>query len=446
MVHVENITPSKTVQDALRIISNVLEAVDPHPAILKAMHLENDTLSVETSSISHSFDFDRIFVIGFGKASARMAQAVEDVFRDKFSNGHINTKYGHAIPLEKTKTTEAGHPVPDESGVEGTRKIVQIAEQAGKHDIVVCLISGGGSALLVHPATGISLTDLQTCNQALLACGATIHEMNAVRKHLSSVKGGLLAPICAPATMINLIVSDVIGDPLDVIASGPTVPDESTFTEAIQVIDKFEIRDSLPVSVIEYLCDGKEGRFPETPKMDDPAFRTTYNHILCNNDLAVRACADTAKSLGYVNHLFDSKLQGEARFAADRFVKMIKDRSVEPSCHIAGGETTVTIRGTGKGGRNQEMALAFLIGCLKNDIKQDFLFASIGTDGTDGPTDASGAVVTPTILETCRKMKLNPEAFLENNDSYHFFKETGGLLMTGPTQTNVMDIQILILP
>ncbi len=334
---------------------------------------------------------------------------------------------------------EAGHPVPDENSLEGARILSQMAEAADEHTLIINLISGGGSSLLCLPADGISLEDKRQTTNALLASGADIDEMNCIRKHISKVKGGGLAKIASPARLINLILSDVIGDRIDTIASGITAPDHTTFQDALSIVRKYALEDKLPQTVRDHLVQGGEGKIPETPKAGDPAFRNTVNIILGNNTLACNAARKTAERLGYDARIFSTTLAGEASEAGSYFAQLAKvidsgkSGIAKPAAIIAGGETTVTIRGKGKGGRNQEMALAFAIELHRiYPGSPNIFFLSAGTDGSDGPTDAAGAFVTPALMEKMKAISAQAAASLAENDAYHFFSDTWRSFQDGP--------------
>ncbi|HHY32138.1 MAG TPA: glycerate kinase [Firmicutes bacterium] len=429
-------------RDALAIMRAALAAVDPYEAVKRQLSLEGDILTIggrryDLAKIAH------VYVVGAGKASARMALAVEEVLGDRVTAGLVNVKYGHSEALSKVRVREAGHPVPDAAGLEGAREMLDLASAAGEDDLIICLISGGGSSLLPLPAPGIGLSDKQATTQALLRCGATIHEMNAVRKHISLVKGGGLARAAAPAHVVSLILSDVIGDDLDVIASGPTVPDTSTFARAFEVLDRYGALETVPAAVRHRLEAGVRGEVPETPKPGDPLFEKVANIIVASNALAVDAAARSATRLGYNPLVLSSRVQGEARevgrvLAAIAREIRASDRPVpRPACVLAGGETTVTLKGAGLGGRNQELALA---AALDIEGLDGVLVMAVGTDGTDGPTDAAGAIAFGDTVARAREAGLDPRAYLRDNDSYHFFDALGDLVITGPTRTNVMDI------
>jgi hydroxypyruvate reductase len=349
--------------------------------------------------------------------------------------------------LEKIHVTEAGHPVPDEAGLEGASQIVRFLERVGGKDLVFFLISGGGSALLPYPFEGLTLEDKQLVTKVLLDAGANIHEINTLRKHLSRVKGGRLAKIAHPATLISLILSDVIGDDLDSIASGPTVPDRSTFQDCWDIMDKYQIIDEFPSSVSEFLTRGIRGDIDETPKPGDPVFERTLNLIIGSNIQAVKAAATKASGLGYNTLILSTFVEGETRDVARvhaaiaREIRNSGNPIESPACVISGGETTVTMRGKGKGGRNQEFILA---GALDIEGLEDVVLLSAGTDGTDGPTDAAGAIADGLTVTRARKINLDPVASLRDNDSYHFFQALDDLIITGPTFTNVMDLRIIL--
>jgi len=391
--------------------------------------------------------YRRIFVVGAGKASAAMARASERVLGRRVAAGLINTKDGHLAPLKRIVLNECSHPVPDERGVEGARRIMELARGAEAGDLVLCLISGGGSALLPAPAEGLTLELKQETTRLLLACGATIHEINAVRKHLSAIKGGQLARLAAPASVVALLLSDVIGDPLDVIGSGPTAPDAATFGSAWAVVAKYGLGEKVPAAVRARLEAGMAGQEAETPKAGDACFRRVKNLIVGSNRLAVQAAAAKAKELGYRPLVLSTTIDGETREIAAMHCAIAREvlatgrPAKAPVCLISGGETTVTIRGDGLGGRNQEFALA---AALQIQGLAGVLAFSAGTDGTDGPTDAAGALADGATTEKAAALGLNAAAFLANNDSYRFFEPLGDLVKTGPTGTNVMDVRLVL--
>jgi len=369
----------------------------------------------------------------------------------------VVVKYGHADDLRRIEVIEAGHPIPDANGVGAARRIADLARRADDRTLVLTLLSGGASALLCAPLddprlpTPLTLDDKQAVTRALLACGADIGEINCVRKHLSAVKGGRLAQAIAPAPSLTLILSDVIGDRLDTIASGPTVPDESSFADALAVIDKYRLRDDLPRTVVRALELGRRGMLPETLKATDPVAGLAASTIIGNNRAAVQAAGDHARALGFTCTTLAGGLTGEARAAARTLFAIARDareRAVpgdRPTLIVAGGETVVTVTGTGKGGRNQEMALAFLAEMAGDDRRgRGIFFLSAATDGTDGPTDAAGAFAATAVLDRARQAGLSIDGALRDNNAYEFFDRIGFLLRTGPTRTNVCDLHLII--
>ncbi|MDJ1500993.1 glycerate kinase [Xanthocytophaga agilis] len=433
-------------QVAETIFKYALKAVEPAQLIKRAIRIDRHRLHC-LDDIVELQDFNNIYVIGAGKASAPMAAAMEEIIAAKISRGAITTKYGHATPLQYIVTTEAGHPVPDANGLKGTETIKSILESATENDLVIILLSGGGSALLADIPLGCTLSDIQQCNELLLQSGADIVEINTVRKHLSTVKGGQLTRIAYPAKMITLILSDVLGDPLDTIASGPTVPDPTTFADAWEVLEKYKLLNKVPDSVLIYLTEGKAGTYQETPKAGDRIFERVSNYIIGSNHLALAFAREKAEELGYTVEIYSEQLKGEAKEVAKTIVsyakEAYKDKSKpKPYCILAGGETTVTILGNGLGGRNQELALA---AAIELEHQAGITLLSAGTDGTDGPTDATGAVVDSTTLFQAIELGIDGNVYLKNNNSYHFFRQVGGHLITGPTQTNVMDLIIVLI-
>lgn len=426
----------------MQILAEALRAVDPVEAVRRRLRLDGQMLFV--GDVAYDLKrFREIYVVGGGKASVAMAQAVEEILGERITDGLVNTKYGYTAPLKRIAVNEAGHPVPDENGLKGGYRMLELAEKAGEEALVICLISGGGSALLVSPVEGITLADKQQLTQALLRCGATINEINSLRKHLSRMKGGNLARIAYPATTVSLILSDVVGNPLDVIASGPTVPDTTTFAEAYDVLRRYGIVDQVPPPVVEHLKRGMAGEIPDTPKAGDPLFERVQTVLVASNEIAAEAAIAKARELGMNTLFLTNFVEGEAREVAKVFAALARevDRSgrpvKRPACIVAGGETTVTIRGNGLGGRNQEFSLA---AALKIDGLDDVIVVSLATDGSDGPTNASGAVADGRTIARARAAGLDPWAYLANNDSYHFFAQLGDLLITGPTNTNVNDL------
>jgi glycerate 2-kinase len=433
---------------ANQIFKHVLDILDPERLVKNKVSIQDSTLIVEGREYRLN-NYENIYVVGGGKACAPMAKAIEELLGDRLDNGIIVVKYNHGLPLKKIETVEASHPIPDENGKRGASDILRLLSRTGEKDLVICLISGGGSALLVQPHKEITLQDIQTTSAELLVCGATIDEINTVRKHLSSLKGGQLAKAAYPSTLITLILSDVVGDPMDIIASGPTVPDESTFEDAYEIIQKYSLEEKILNSVYRFLKRGKMGEIEETPEHGNEIFDNTQNVIVGSNKIALDAAEKRAKDLGYNTIVLSSLVEGESRDAAKFFAAIAKEVSrtgtpvPKPACIIAGGETTVTIKGRGKGGRNQEFALS---AAMEIEGFEGVVILSAGTDGTDGPTDATGAIVDFNTCKDARKeFHLDPEEFLNKNDSYNFFKKSGEHIITGPTMTNVMDIMISLI-
>jgi hydroxypyruvate reductase len=384
--------------------------------------------------------YRRILVVGAGKASGAMAQALEEALGDRISDGLVVVKDGYTAPTRKIKLVEAGHPIPDERGRRAANEILAVARSAAGDDLVIALISGGGSALTPCSAPPITLEEKQALTRLLLAAGATINELNAVRKHCSLFKGGRLAQAASPAPVLALVLSDVIGDPLDVIASGPTAPDPTTYADALAILERFGLRAKVPRAVVEHLDRGARGEIPETPKADDPVFRRVQNRVIGNNHLVVEAAVREAEALGFRVAFVTSALGGEAREVAKEFCGLATAAS-PPACLVAGGETTVTVKGNGIGGRCQEFALA---GALSLEGMNDVLLLAAGTDGTDGPTDAAGAFADGNTMTKAARRNLDARASLESNDSYRFFSDLGDLITTGPTSTNLLDLYLLL--
>jgi glycerate 2-kinase len=450
--HEELIRNGETKQDrkarelAIKSLEAAINAVDPKQIIESKLVLKNSKLQVN----GNSFDLKkikRVYVVGGGKASGLMAEALEQVLGNRITRGIVNVPRGIRNKTDKIELHEANHPVPDESGVKGTQTMLEIAEQAQKDDLIICLISGGGSSLMPLPRDKISIADKRTLTNALLKSGATINEINTVRKHISDFKGGWLAKKAYPATILNLILSDVMGDPLDFIASGPTVPDSTTFNDAINVLKRHRLWDKAPESIRKVLSDGEKGAIPETPKAGDAAFKKVYNIVVGNNRSASQAACQYLKTGGLNTLLLTATLEGEARHVGVVLASIAREVTAsgnpvpKPAGIIAGGETTVVVTGKGMGGRNQEIPLA---AALKLGRLDGVVVASLSTDGVDGPTDAAGAIADGKTLARAAKAELLPEKFLAENDSYHFFSKLDDLIFTGPTGTNVNDVSVII--
>jgi len=431
---------------ALTSLETALNAVDPKQMLKSKLLLNDSTLTVDKLSFNLK-KLKNVYVVGGGKASGSMAEAIEQILRERVTGGLVNVPHGNKNRTSRIKLHEANHPVPDEAGVEGTRRMLDIAEKAERNDLIICLISGGGSSLMPLPRGNISLADKKEMTQALLKSGATINEVNTVRKHISDFKGGWLAKKAYPTTILNLILSDVVGDPLDFIASGPTVPDSTTFDEAVGVLKKYSLWATTPESIRQLLSKGEKGLVPETPKACDEAFRKVYNVVVGNNRSSSLAACNQLKTAGLNTLLLTATMEGEARHVGVILASIAREVTVsanpapKPTGIVAGGETTVTVTGKGLGGRNQELALA-AASRLKGS--EGIAMASLSTDGIDGPTDAAGAVIDGKTVIRAVKEGLAPEKFLAENDSYHFFSMLGDLILTGPTGTNVNDVSVIV--
>lgn len=437
--------------DIRKIYTAAIDAVNPRRAVLDHLRIRGDSLIVYSGGdMVRELDFARfrhVYVLGAGKATALMAKAVEELLGSRITAGCISVKYGYTAPLTRVETIEAAHPVPDEKGTMAAERILEMAAGAGKEDLVISLISGGGSALLPLPAPPVTLEEKRATTNLLLKSGASIHETNAVRKHLSLIKGGNLARAAHPATVINLMISDVVGDDPDVIASGPFVPDASTFAGALAILERYKIAGLVPAAVLKRIRDGIGGRVPENPKADAECFAGVTGVIIASNFLALDAARRTAESLGYTPVILSSLIEGDTRQVAlfhaaiAREVLATGNPARPPVCIISGGETTVEVLGKGLGGRNMEFALhsaVFLAGT------RGICAASVGTDGTDGPTDAAGAFADGVTTARAATAGLDAGSYVKNNDSYNYFDRLGDLIKTGPTNTNVMDVRILL--
>ena len=453
-------------ENALKIMHAAIRRVDPVGMIRDCLAVDGDQLRINTGERAISFDltrYDRVLVLGAGKAGASMARGLEDVLGARITDGLVAVKYGHTGESAGTgsgrvRLWEAGHPVPDANSLRAAREIAVLAEAADERTLCIALISGGGSALVTLPAeyeTDISVTleDIQATTQLLLGAGTPIGEINCVRKHLSGISGGRFCNMVAPSTLVALILSDVVGDELESIASGLTAPDPTTFDDALRICRDYRIIDSLPERVRAMLEAGSRGAIPETPKPGDGVFQTVYPVLIGTNALALEAARARAEALGYNTLVLTSRLTGEAREIARLFTGVgaeiaARETPLErPGCILAGGETTVTLRGNGLGGRNQEMALTVLAEIADRPMAYTGVtFLSFGTDGNDGPTDAAGGWASAKIA---REVEQGPgrgalARALAGNDSYYFLESVGALLKTGPTNTNVCDIQVLL--
>ncbi len=438
-------------EHARAIFDAGVAAADPAEAVRAAFRVDGDTLSAgrpeaEVCRVDLA-GLSRVVLIGAGKAAAPMARAVEEILGDRLDEGVIVVKYGHGEALSKTRVIEAGHPVPDKAGVEGAEAIISLVDGLGRDDLIICCLSGGGSALLPAPAGRITLNDKQALTERLLESGATIGEINAIRKHCSRIKGGQLARRAAPAKVVSLMLSDVVGDRADTIASGPLAPDETTFADCHSILERYRLSGRIPVAVANHLKNallfGKSRKIPENPKADDPIFANIKHYIVANNLKSLEAASVKALGLGWRPSILSASIQGEARDVARALAAVALEAQSSPhpasapACLLAGGEPTVTIRGTGKGGRCQELALAGAIaiaGC------ENIVLLAAGTDGSDGPTDAAGAIADGKTVARGYNAGLDAQRHLDANDAYPFFQAVSDLVITGPTLTNVMDI------
>ncbi len=431
-----------------QIIKAALNAVDPYQLVRKQVIRQGDTLVISEKEQIELSEFDRVFLCGAGKGAAPITRAMEELLSDRLDGGDIIVKYEHLAELQKINLHEAAHPVPDENGLRSTEILLTNLDNLTERDCVFVLLTGGGSALLESLPDEIKLDDLQKLSSVLLQCSATIHEINCIRKHISLIKGGQLARKIYPARCVTLALSDVIGDDLSVIASGPTSPDPTTFDDALVILEKYDVTDKIPAVILNHLKRGSEGKIPDTPKREDQVFENVTNIVIGNNRLALNKAKETAESLGFKTIILTSMLEGEAREIARVVASIICEVQLtgtpikKPACILLGGEPTVKIQGTGKGGRNQELALAV---ALRN-INKPYVCVSVGSDGTDGPTDAAGAIVDHTTLSRAESAGLNAQEYLKNNDSYNFFAPLGDLIITGPTGTNVMDVIFALVP
>ena len=431
---------------AEKIFMAGIRSVLPGKLISGIMRLDGSVLTI-SGNIFPLDEIRNIFVIGAGKASAAMGHYVETILGNRITDGHIVTKYGHSCKLKRITVTEAGHPIPDSNGLRATESIIKISEQAGDNDLVLCLISGGGSALMSDLPEGLLPEELYIVNNLLIRCGAGINEINCVRKHLSKIKGGQLARIIHPAKLITLILSDVVGNPLEVIASGPTVADPSTFSDALRILNDYNLTSDITTGVLNYLRDGSRGIHQETPKPGDPLFSGILNILAGTNLTALEAAKNQAVNMGFKTYIIDAELRGDVENVCESVISTavaFKDNIEirKPVCLLYGGETTVKISGEGKGGRNQHLAL-LAAQRLRKTIGITVL--SAGTDGTDGPTDAAGAVADAETIFRAVSLNEDPEKYIYEFNSYVFFKRAGGQIKTGPTFTNVMDLVVVLI-
>ena len=448
-------------EDLDAIFKAGLKRVDPYRMLIDHVSYDGTTMTVRLDENTYSIDlknYRKIVAIGAGKATAPMALALEQILGERLEGGLIVVKYGHVEKLERIEIVEADHPVPDENGRRGAEKIISIADQADEDTLVISLISGGGSALIPLPygqgSSRLSLEDKQKTTGLLLACGADIEEINCIRKHLSMIKGGRLLERLAPARSVNFILSDVVGDALSSIASGVTCSDPTTYADAWKILEKYQIEAKIPESVQHLLERGVRGELEETLKPGHPALALTENILIGTNTGALNAASEEARRRGYEVIKLTSRIVGEAKEVAKILAGIAIDCAVQstiaspPVCILSGGEPVVQLKGSGKGGRNQEMALAYLMEMERHEpLCSEVSFLAASTDGNDGPTDAAGAFADLELLHRARTAALDLGAYLNNNDSYNFYDKIDGLLRTGPTNTNVCDLHLsLVVP
>jgi glycerate-2-kinase len=420
-------------KDILDILTVALDSVNPYNAIKRVFEDGNIVFKAESIDIS---GFENIYVVGFGKASVGMAQAVCD-FVNITKGIIVSNDSSVKLTCDKIEIIIGGHPIPNNRSIQGAEKITEIVKKCGENDLLIVLISGGGSALLCKPR--VSLEDLQETTNLLLKSGANINEINTIRKHLSYVKGGQLMQH-AKGVVVSLVISDIVNDPLEFISSGPTSPDSTTFSDAKKILEKYFLWMRVPLEVRKVIEDGIKGSILETPKKDNPVFDNAYNFIIANNEIACKAAVEEAKNLGYKTILLTTSLTGEAKYAGNVLIDKVKNHPKSHTVVVSGGETVVTIKGEGKGGRNQELVL----GCVERISDSNIVIASFATDGIDGKSDAAGAIADGfTFSRACEK-ELRPNKFLTENNSYDFFSELNDLFITGPSGTNVMDIQLIV--
>jgi len=428
-----------------RLLTASLSAADPAAAVRRAVRCTGRILTVGAQRYDLQ-RYERVVAIGAGKASARMAAALAGILGAHLQDGLVVSPHGLHVPLRRIRLVTAGHPVPDRAGERAAGRLLALVRDLTERDLLLVMLSGGASSLLPAPAAGLTLSDKQRTTHLLLRSGATIQEMNVVRRHLSAIKGGRLAAATC-ATVANLILSDVVGDDLATIGSGPTVPDPSTFADARAILRRYGLWRTVPARVRMHLVRGHCGLLPETPKPGAPLFRRVQNEIIANNRTAVAAVAHSAHQAGLRSLVLTSSLIGEAREIARAFGALAREIRAShqpvrpPACLIAGGELTVSVRGAGRGGRAQEFALA-----AASEIAglPRIWVAAWGTDGTDGPTDAAGAVVDGGTVSRANRAGLDPAEAMRQNDSYSFFNRLGGHIVTGPTGTNVNDLYLLL--
>jgi glycerate 2-kinase len=431
-------------KNAISIFNAGCAAVQPDVLVPPFVEMQEEYFRIGKKKYYGS-EINHVYMVAIGKAAPSMAYAVQRILGERITDALVISKDEHHQPGLQWPVFEAGHPVPDERSLTAGKLVTELADRCSRKDLLLVLISGGSSSLVSDLIGEMDLSALRKLSELLLHSGATIAEINSVRKHLSLLKGGQLARAAFPAAVHSLVLSDVLGDDLSVIASGPTFPDSSTFGDALAVIQKYNLRNLVTPGIISWLENGLAGHIQETPKPGDAIFEKVINQLIGTNEVAISAAAEAARKLGYEVSFINEMLSGESRQQAVEIITTVmKTKVSKPTCFIAGGETTVTIRGSGKGGRNQEFVLAAVASLLKEMPVSFPVILSGGTDGTDGPTDAAGAVADEDLFNRVKESGIDPESYLINNDAYHFFQQMNGLLVTGPTNTNVMDLLIII--
>ena len=434
-------------QDVLDAMRDALAAADPARFIKAHLKLDEQTLRADNFRFTLEV-YRRIFVIGGGKAAGRMAEAIERILGKWITGGLVIVPDYQWLrrQIHGIQYRFASHPIPSRKGVEGVVAMLGVVQNVTRDDMVIVLLSGGGSALMPLPVEGVSLKDEASVTSLMLKSGARIEEINGVRKHLSQIKGGRLAERLYPATVLSLIISDVVGDKIDAIASGPTAPDPTTYRDAKNVLEEYDLWQRIPRRPRKVIADGIAGSIPETPKKESKAFERVHNIIVGTNQEARLAAASSMKEAGYRTQILPTQINGEARRVGRTFGSIandIKNNPVpipSPMALVAGGETTVTVHGKGRGGRNQELALA---AAMKISGSDAVVIGSFATDGIEGDTDAAGALADGSTVKRGLRLGMDPRKYLENNDSYRYFSRLGDLIVTGPTETNVSDIMIV---
>lgn len=443
-------------QAAEELLRAALGAADPEAAVRRCLVREGERLRLLQPEADSAGDRRavlelplprRVVVVGGGKAAPAMARAAEAVLGDRIAAGAVVCSHQRGPRPERVAVLPGSHPLPDARGLQSTAQMVALLDHLGPDDLVLCLISGGGSALMTLPVEGVSLVDLEALNALLLGAGAPIEAVNAVRKHLSRIKGGQLAALARPARVISCILSDVVGSPLSVIASGPTAPDPTTFADALEVLRRFGVEGRTPAAILAHLRRGAAGEIPDTPGETEPVFARVTNLVVGSNEGAAEAARQRAEALGFNARILSTSVQGEAREVGRVLAAVLRELALRenplprPACLVVGGETTVTLRGEGKGGRNQELALS---AALDLEGLDHVALLALATDGVDGPTDAAGALVDGGTAARARRAGLDPRDHLERNDAYPLLQASGDLLLLGPSGTNVNDITVLL--